>query len=91
MTTGGGGGRGRGEQLLGFHPDPPMTKLCGYEKYDEKPIHEDEGKIDKYLLCKLISYFTYFCGLCYCLSFLEDASEIAFLKQTKLYPDSGQE
>ena len=39
-------GGGRGEQLLRFHPDPPMTKLCGYEKYDEKPIHEDEGKIE---------------------------------------------
>ena len=45
------GGGGRGEQLLRFHPNPPMTKLCGYEKYDEKLIHEDEGNIDKNLLC----------------------------------------
>ena len=45
------GGGGRGEQLLRFYPDPPMTKLCGYEKYDEKPIHEDEGNIEKNLLC----------------------------------------
>ena len=44
-------GGGPGEQLPRFHLDPPMTKLCGYEKYDEKPIHEDEGNIDKNLLC----------------------------------------
>ena len=49
MTTG--GEEGEENSSLGSIQIRPWQSYAGLKKNDEKPIHEDEGKIDKNLFC----------------------------------------
>ena len=45
------GEEGGENSSLGSIQIRPWQSYAGMKKNDEKPIHEDEGKIDKNLLC----------------------------------------
>ena len=76
MTTG--GEEGGENSSMGSIQIRPWQNYAGMKNMTKNQSMKMKERSTKICFVNSFIIIYYFCGLCYCLSFLEDASEIAF-------------